>query len=319
MSTRQDSTNGQTPQNIANLGDHSKPNELIELARSNPDDRLDVKMLDEFYGEVQTMSKLLKEMLTKAIHLHGELEKKEALARLINKSTSDLPKQFDEMIERVQSSDAEVLAKSKENLVGLSEEIRILKVNRAVNESMMKECADERKVQQAKKASLEEELSGLESKLSLLLDQLNELKQANDKLNDEARQSNEENHRVRRNLEELNGGLVRVEREKTAMRAVLDEKVASYNELKEKKQSLLTGTYTDEKTKHLKMQVDTRRDELKRIQQSIEEIKSQAGKPTTQIKLPRLKDEHLHSHLKTLLTRLSRLIELNYQHQYMLF
>lgn len=336
MSNSENSTmlNGQTPQNAANLVENSKSNASIRLVRLEPGNlqemkpldvkqldanRLDVKKLDEFCSEVQIMQKQLKEWLTKAIHLNGELEQKAALARIVNKSTAELPKRFDEMIERFQSSNAEVLAKSKQDLLGLGEEIRTLQASLAVEGELLKECADERKQQQAKAAGLEEELNALESKLNGSLVQLNDSKQTNDKLNDEIHQSIEENERTHHRLEELNNGLVRLENEKASRRVVLDEKVTRYSELKEKKQALLSGTYVDEKTRNLQMQVDAKRDELKRVQQLIEEIKSHASKPTPQLRLPKLKDELMHSHLRTMLIRLSKLIELNYQHQYMMF
>lgn len=324
MSTiQQNSTNFDDQTRVASSNQHVKLNELIELVRSKlkVGNRLDAKMLDlnEFCDEVQTMFKRLKEMLTKVIHLHDELERKEAQARLVNESIAELPKLFDEMIEHYQVAEAEQLVKLKENLTKLAEEIERLEDNLAANEHMMNECLDERKEHQVQRARLNEELNALESKLRVLLSELNDSKQINDKLNADWCRSVDEQNRVRREFDQLNKSLNEIEQRKGELRMELDERTVRFNELKEKKQSLLNGTYADEAIKKVKMQLDKRREELNRIQRSIEEIKSKSVRSSHQIKLPRMKDEHLQAHVKALLMRLVKLIELNYQHQYMVF
>ena len=203
MSTsQQDLTSFQKQTRSHIAGPHAELHESIERVRSKlkADNRLDAEMLDldGYCDAAQTIFKQLKEMLTKTLHLHDELERKAAQAALINKSIADLPGLFDEMIEHFQSSEARLLVKWKEDLTKLGEEIEQLEVDLAATESRIAECVGERKEQQVNRVRLDEELAGLVSKLSVSLNELNELKQTNDKLNGDACRSADENRRIQR-------------------------------------------------------------------------------------------------------------------------
>lgn len=325
------STNGhlnklmnQIQSNFDNLDQLAKLNKSVELANTKLTKMKQYEMssmsFDKIYEDVQVMVKDLKSLAMKTTSMNEELDEKEANARLINQSIVDLPQSFDELIERFQ--DNELLIELNGELERLNEEMRGFQSNLAIYDNKINECLSDQQKQQTRKVESNTKSRCLDAELDELIKQLENSKQINCKRNDETGQLEDEHGRIQGNFTNLNNSLTLMQQKNEAMKVELNEKTVQFNELKVKKQSLLDGTYVDDETKKLKVEIDKKQDDLNRMYEQIDEIKSKSQTRCTQsqaLKIPKLQDENVFKQVKALVTKLGELISLNYKDQYLVF
>ena len=307
--------------NLVNLDNQIELDKSIVLVKSkmnklNESNKLN--NLNEFRDDIQMMLAQFKKMLTKLANLNDELDRKEAIAKLINKSIVKLPILFGEMIDNFQDND--LLIKLKNDFELLSEDMLKSKINLTINQDQINECLNDQKKQQLSKTKLDDELKNLGLKCNELISKLEACKEANNRLIDELYKVNEQHNQTHTSLVKLNSSLAKMQQEKEDVKNKLNEKSIKFNQMKDKKKHLLNGTYVNEETENFKLQIDQKKEQLKLINKQIGEIKTKnAEKSNQQIKLPKLKDENLIKQIKTPLSRLARLVEQNYQDKYLVF
>lgn len=310
--------------NLDNLDDQIFLNNCMELVKSRIEklNQLNFNFMnaDELDDKLKSIFERLNDLIKKIIDLNEELDRKEALALVINESIIDLPIQFDKTIKEFQNDKSIIRLGDQFNK--LTEEIRNSKIRQIVNEDLIKEALADQNTIESKKEHLNKQLTVLNSELDKLMSNLDNSEQLCDQQKNELSKIESSNLDAQTKLNELKNELLKMQNVKKTMLRELNEKLDLSTKLKKKRENLLNGTYLDDETQQLKMKIDAKNDELKRKLDLIEDVKAKSSTQTrssNSIKQIKLKDANLTRDMRILLNRLNELISMNYRDHYLLF